>query len=130
MFLALQTTIANGIKGLVAPSKKTVVNFAGTNTNPYLEIGPRINYRPSTPRCPAAWKFCVMVKDCYSEALQRVANKMEVTGGTFKVQELAKWAPSATKLQRPTNSMEDLDRSSMSDEAKEEERAILGQFAV
>jgi hypothetical protein len=55
---------------------------------------------------------------------------MEATVLTFKVQELAKWASSATVLKRTTDTMEVLDKSSMSDEAKREERAILEKIPV
>jgi hypothetical protein len=48
----------------------------------------------------------------------------------FKVQELAKWAPSAMVLKRTTDSMELPDKSSRSDEAKNEEHAILEKISV
>jgi hypothetical protein len=72
-----------------------------------------------------------MVRDRFSGApLQYVAKRMEATVLTFKVQELAKWALSATVLQRTTDSMELLDKSSISDEAKKEEHAILEKIPV
>jgi hypothetical protein len=113
--------LANGIKDLVA-RRKTV---AGTNTNPYLEIGPRINYRPSAPQ------LCAMVRDCRSGAFQRVAHSMEALAPKFVVQELAEWASaSSVTVHRPTGSMEALDKSGMSDGAKMEEDAILEKITV
>jgi hypothetical protein len=55
---------------------------------------------------------------------------MEATGRIFVVQALAKWVTSVTQLHRPTNSMEALEKSSMSKEAAEEERIILEAIPV
>jgi hypothetical protein len=75
--------------------------------------------------------FVAMVRNRFPEAPpQYVAKRMEVTVPTFKVQELAKWAPSAKVLKRTTNTMDLLDKSSISDEAKSEERAILEKISV
>lgn len=72
-----------------------------------------------------------MARDRFPGApLQYVAKRMEATVLTFKVQELAKWALSATVLKRTTDSMELLDKSSISDEAKKEEYAILEKILV
>jgi hypothetical protein len=55
---------------------------------------------------------------------------MEATSLILEVQELAKWAPSVTELKRQINSMEALEKSSMSDGAKREQDAILEKIPV
>jgi hypothetical protein len=55
---------------------------------------------------------------------------MAETGDKFEVKELVKWASTASKIIRKDGSLESLDESDMSNEAKGEKKIILDKIKV